>query len=140
MFDVPRPPISQGSSHIHPATLSPAAPDDGKVKRSEAALKLVLSALTACLRSCCRRPRVPTPTGTPGRRTAGGARCAGQGAGGPLTSSRRVPVRRLIVHQARRLGPGDGRGGPLFGVPLPEPGDAPRQGLRLRPTSRRAVY
>ena len=53
---------------------------------------------------------------------------------------RRAPVRRLVVHQARRLGPGDGRGGPLFGVPLPEPGDAPRQGLRLRPTSRRAVY
>ena len=35
----------------------------------------------------------------------------------PRTSWRRAPVRRLIVHQARRLGPGEGQGGPLLGVP-----------------------
>ena len=84
-----------------------AAPDDGNVQRAEAALKLVLSALTACLRSCCRRPRGPTPTGTPGRRTAGTrGRPPCRAGSWPLTSWRRAPVRRLIVHQARRLGPG----------------------------------
>ena len=84
-----------------------AAPDDGNVQLAEAALKLVLSALTACLRSCCRRPRGPTPTGTPGRRTAGTrGRPPCRAGSWPLTSWRRAPVRRLIVHQARRLGPG----------------------------------
>ena len=64
-----------------------------------------------------------------------GARRTGRGAGPERAGVAPLSDDSSCIRRAdSALG---GRGGPLLGVPRPEPGDAPRRRPRLRPTTRR---